>query len=147
MEKQLRKKRSTPEEAPKYQKTFTDCIIHNHQYPCNISVSDSEDTPIFHGIQSIPKRRVMIYLQQIGVGKFVTKKSVASDLKLSQAVAGRCLYSLKQDGVIDYQYYCHTGYYITNILEFDKPVHCPFGFAECYLCLFRITCKSKGVSA
>ena len=115
--------------------------------PCNIRLRPDNDP--FVGIKSVPKRRMWLFLYNVGKGRFFNKSELAKGLDLTNAVAGRCIYSLKQDGIIDYSYFPGLGY----CLEYVRPVEfmnyeitwgCPFGFKNesltCSNCLFLDSC-------
>ena len=133
-------------------RTFTSPIVHKKSGLCNLEVYDIENFDVFDGVKSISKRLVWFHLFYVGAGHFVTKSSVAKDLGLKQSVVGRCLYSLKMDGKIDYTYYCNNGYLIQNVskIEFDNfhvEAGCPYGFPtdhmtdSCARCLFMRNCR------
>lgn len=119
--------------------------------PCNLRVQPKDP---FQTIKSIEKRRMWIFLHNVhlvGNVEFFKKEELARILGLSNAVAGRLLYSLKQDGIIEYKYYQGQGY----CLEFVKHIEydnynlswaCPFGFKSgsyygCERCLFLDQCQ------
>lgn len=136
-------KKSTPSQSEVLlSRNFYAHILHQDEIPCKLRVTDLENFDLFQGVRSINKRTVWFYLWHAGTGSFVTKASIAKDLRLSQSVVGRCLYSLKMDGIVDYQYFTGQGYYITKVMKidysnFDVQPSCPFGFKDCDSCLFR----------
>ena len=103
-------------------------------------------------IKSIPKRRMWIFLSRVGKGRFFSKGELAKRLGMTNAVAGRVLYSLKQDGIINYTYYANRGFCLGSVRPIYFEDHqiawgCPFGFRseslDCENCMFLEECRLK----
>lgn len=120
-------------------------------YPvCNLSTHPGDP---YCNIKSIPKRRMWIFLYRVGKGRFFTKAELAKQLGLTNAVAGRVLYGLKQDGIINYTYFTNKGFCLSFVMPIDFNNRqiawgCPFGFRsetlDCENCLFCLNdCRIK----
>lgn len=126
--------------------------------PCNIRISPYRDP--FLGIKSIDKRRMWLFLYDVGKGSnagkggFFLLSNLAEKLELTESKAGSCLRNLRKDGIVDYVYFCGKGYCLKYVRPIDfKNLYmswgCPFGFRsewlDCENCLFLGNCHFQTI--